>query len=219
MAARPRNGVAGGAGASALALSWRALSLVWVHTRARLAGLGGHRHAQINTQKGVDFQDHTGYINNVHKDKQPLQTEIIMGFTPDTNISDFTTILHLEKTGTLSSCDIEYTIDIGGETMDGSVDLSSDDFEVCVDLDVGDLEHLDVDEVDTILSALCKFHPELMGSRIFGCVPTDTDAIKALMARMDELGEKLNDATVELAAIRRTAKMLATPEQPQPCNK
>lgn len=144
-----------------------------------------------------------------------------MGFTPDTNISDFTTILHLEKTGTLSSCDIEYTIDIGGETMDGSVDLSSDDFEVCVDLDVGDLEHLDVDEVDTILSALCKFHPELMGSRIFGCVPTDTDAIKALMARMDELGAELNKATIELGAIRRAAKMLtvAAPEAEQPCNK
>jgi len=142
-------------------------------------------------------------------------------FTPDENISPCFTIITIEKTGQITSGEVEYHIDIGGDTSYGGVDLSGEEFDVSIDLDVEDFADLCYADIDSVLSALVKYHPEHMSKRLFASAPTDADAIKALMERMDELGAELNKATIELAAIRRAAKMLtvAVPEAGQPANK
>ncbi len=142
-------------------------------------------------------------------------------FTPDKDISDSFTITTLEKTVPVECGDVDVYIDVCGNNETFSVDQGELDLEVSMDFDVEDLEYLDEEQVDALLSGLVKYHPELMGSRIFGCVPTDTDAIKALMERLDEINGKHAVIGAELGAIRRAAGMLtvATPADEQPVNK
>ena len=142
-------------------------------------------------------------------------------FTPDKDISGSFTITTLEKTVPVECGDVDVYIDVCGNNETFSVDQGELDLEVSMDFDVEDLEYLDEEQVDALLSGLVKYHPELMGSRIFGCVPTDTDAIKALMERLDEINGKHAVIGAELGAIRRAAGMLtvATPADEQPVNK
>tara|TARA_R100000458_G_C8126890_1_gene143468 strand:- start:55 stop:492 length:438 start_codon:yes stop_codon:yes gene_type:complete len=142
-------------------------------------------------------------------------------FTPNKNISDSLTIITIEKTGAITSGEIEYTIEIGGDSSYGGVDLDGEEFDVAVDLNVGDFADFCYADIDNVLSALVKHHPEHMSKRLFASAPTDADAIKALMERLDELDGKHAVMGAELGAIRRAAGMLtvATPTAEQPVNK
>jgi hypothetical protein len=142
-------------------------------------------------------------------------------YTPNPDINPLLTIHTLEKSGRVMSAEIEYTVDIGGESSYGSVSLDDEEFDVQVDFDVSDVEDLTTADIDNLIDALVKYHPEHMSRRLVLSGPTDADAIKALMERMDELGAELNKSTIELAAIRRAAKMLtvAEPGSEQPANK
>ena len=144
-----------------------------------------------------------------------------MGFTPDTDICDSTVIIELDKDATITNGQVEFSLSINGNETYDTVDLDGEEMQASMEFTVGDLEHMGAGEIDAMLSAMCKFNPELMSSRLFCSAPTDTDAIKVLMTRMDELGSQLNGALIELAAIRRAAKMLTVvdPEQDQPSNK
>lgn len=143
------------------------------------------------------------------------------GFTPNKDISDCHTITTLEKTIPVECEDVEIYIDVCGNNESFSVDQGEQDLEVSMDFDVADLEYLEEEHIDALLSGLVKYHPELMGSRIFGCVPTDTDAIKALMERLDEINGKHAVIGAELGAIRRAAGMLtvAGPDMSRIVNK
>jgi hypothetical protein len=143
------------------------------------------------------------------------------GFTPNKDISDCHTIITLEKTIPVECGDIDIYIDVCGNNESFSVDQGEQDLDVSMDFDVADLEYLEDKDVDALLSGLVKHHPELMGSRIFGCVPTDTDAIKALMERLDEINGKHAVIGAELGAIRRAAGMLtvAGPDMSRIVNK
>ena len=137
-------------------------------------------------------------------------------FVPNLHLNGFTTIFELEKCTTVTDIEIEFSV---GEEY-GSVSVDTDDCEVSVEIDVSDFDNLSHEVVDTILSALVKYYPEHMSKRLFASAPTDADAIKALMERMDNLGQELNEATIELAAIRRAAKMLTVaPAAEQPACK
>ena len=57
-------------------------------------------------------------------------------FTPDENISPCFTIITIEKTGQITSGEVEYHIDIAGDSSYGGVDLSGEEFDVSVELDV-----------------------------------------------------------------------------------
>ena len=129
-------------------------------------------------------------------------------FTPDTEINDYITIHTIEKTGSVTSAEIEYSIDIGGDTNYGSVDLCDEEFEVQVTFDVSDVEELSIEGIDNLLSALVKYHPEHMSKRLFASAPTDADAIKTLMERLDEINGKHAVIGAELGAIRRAGGML-----------
>jgi hypothetical protein len=142
-------------------------------------------------------------------------------FTPNKDISDSYTIITLEKNVSVELNDVDVYIDVCGESETFSVSPGEEDLDVSMDLDVEDLEYFNEEQIDALLSGLVKYHPELMGSRIFGCVPTDTDAIKALMERLDEINGKHAVIGAELGAIRRAAGMLtvAAPADEQPVNK
>ena len=142
-----------------------------------------------------------------------------MGFTPNIEIAEKTTLLSIEKRVSVQPDEIDVYVEVGNTSETMSVEPGEQELDVEMFLEVDDLDLLDLTVVDQILSALCKYYPEHMKERMGPSTQANTDAIKALMARMDELGGKLNDATVELAAIRRTAQILGAPEQPQPCNK
>ena len=143
------------------------------------------------------------------------------GFTPNKDISDSHTIITLEKNVSVECGDVDVYIDVCGNNETFSVDQGELDLDVSMDFDVEDLEYFNEEQVDALLSGLVKYHPELMGSRIFGCVPTDTDAIKALMERLDEINGKHAVIGAELGAIRRAAGMLtvAGPDMSRIVNK
>ena len=137
-------------------------------------------------------------------------------FTPNIEINPLVSITTIDREITVHDVDIEYSI--GDEY--GSVSIDIDDYPVSFDLDVEHFEDLTPEDVDNVLSALVKYHPEHMSKRLFASTPTDADAIKSLMERMDELAHTVNCAPIELEAIRRAAGMLAgAPTTEQTANK
>tara|TARA_R100000353_G_scaffold146037_2_gene104816 strand:+ start:533 stop:973 length:441 start_codon:yes stop_codon:yes gene_type:complete len=143
-------------------------------------------------------------------------------YTPNPEINDYITILSIEKTGQITSGEVEYHIDIGGDANYGSVDLCDEEFEVRADFDVADVADMSTEDIDNLFDALFKYHPELMSQRTGLTGPTnDAQAIKILMERLDEINAKHAAIGAELAAIRRAAGMLtvATPADEHPVNK
>ena len=140
-----------------------------------------------------------------------------MSFTPNIEINPLVSITTIDKEITVHDVDIEYSI--GDEY--GSVSIDIDDYSVSFDIDVEHFEDLTPEDVDNVLSALVKYHPEHMSKRLFASAPTDADAIKALMERLDEINGKHAVIGAELGAIRRAAGMLtvATPSDAQAVNK
>ena len=142
-------------------------------------------------------------------------------YKPNPDINPNLTIYTIEKAGQITNGEVEYHIDIGGESSYGGVDLCGEEFDVQVDFDVSDVEDLTTEDIDNLIDALVKYHPEHMSHRLVLSGPTDADAIKALMEQLDEINGKHAVMGAELGAIRRAAGMLtvAVPGSEQPANK